>query len=66
MEELNAVITYPEEVSDPEVATKAVRRRLTAAYKVRILRRPTDARSRGNWGLCFVERVCIHQVLPAG
>ena len=37
MEELNAVITYPEGVSDPEVSAKAVRRKLTAAYKVRIL-----------------------------
>jgi transposase-like protein len=50
MEELNAVITYPEDVSDPEVSAKAVRRKLTAAYKVRILREADRCTEPGQLG----------------
>lgn len=50
MEEMNAVITYPEDVSNPEVAVKAVRRKLTAAYKVRILREADRCTEPGQLG----------------
>jgi transposase len=50
MEEFNAVITYPEAVSDPEVSAKAVRRKLTAAYKVRILREADRCTEPGQLG----------------
>jgi hypothetical protein len=50
MEELNAVITYPEDVSDPEVSAKALRRKLTAAYKVRILREADRCTQPGQLG----------------
>ena len=38
MEEKNAVITHPKAVPDPEVPEKTVRRKFTAAYKLRILK----------------------------
>lgn len=44
MEEMNAVIM------DPEVSAKAVRRRLTAAYKVRILREADRCTEPGQLG----------------
>ena len=50
MEEMNAVIKYPEDVSNPEVAVKAVRRKLTAAYKVRILREADRCTEPGQLG----------------
>jgi len=50
MEEFNAVITYPEDVSDPEVSARAVRRKLTAAYKVRILREADRCTEPGQLG----------------
>lgn len=50
MEEINAVSTYPEDVSNPEVTAKAVRRKLTAAYKVRILREADSCTEPGQLG----------------
>ena len=38
MEEKNAVMTHPKAVPDPEVPEKTVRRKFTAAYKLRILK----------------------------
>ena len=38
MEEKNAVMTHPKAVPDPEVPEKTVRRKFTAAYKLRIIR----------------------------
>jgi len=38
MEEKHTVMTHPKAVPDPEVPEKAVRRKFTPAYKLRILR----------------------------
>ena len=38
MEEKNTVMTHPKAVPDPEVPEKTVRRKFTAAYKLRIIR----------------------------
>ena len=38
MEEKNAVMAHPKAVPDPEVPEKTVRRKFTAAYKLRILK----------------------------
>ena len=38
MEERNSVMTHPKAVPDPEVPEKTVRRKFTAAYKLRIIR----------------------------
>jgi transposase-like protein len=38
VEEKNAVMTHPRAVADPEVPEKTVRRKFTAAYKLRILK----------------------------
>lgn len=38
MEEKNSVMTHPRAVADPEVPEKTVRRKFTAAYKLRILK----------------------------
>jgi len=38
VEEKNAVMTHPKAVPDPEVPEKTVRRKFTAAYKLRILK----------------------------
>ncbi len=38
MEERNTVMTHPKAVPDPEVPGKTVRRKFTAAYKLRILK----------------------------
>ena len=38
MEEKNSVMTHPKAVPDPEVPEKTVRRKFTAAYKLRILK----------------------------
>lgn len=60
------MITYPEGVSDPGVSGKEVRRKLTGAYKVRILREADRCTGRDNWGICFVGKGCIHQILSVG
>lgn len=51
MKEMSAVITYPEAVSNSEVAAKAVRRKLTAAYKLRILREADRCTEPGQLGV---------------
>jgi transposase len=38
VEEKNSVMTHPKAVPDPEVPEKTVRRKFTAAYKLRIIR----------------------------
>jgi transposase len=38
VEEKNSVMTHPRAVADPEVSEKVVRRKFTAAYKLRILK----------------------------
>jgi transposase len=38
VEEKNTVMTHPKAVPDPEVPEKTVRRKFTAAYKLRIIR----------------------------
>jgi len=38
VEEKNSVMTHPKAVPDPEVPEKVVRRKFTAAYKLRILK----------------------------
>jgi transposase len=38
VEEKNTVMTHPKAVPDPEVPEKTVRRKFTAAYKLRILK----------------------------
>ena len=38
MEEKNPVMTHPKAVPEPEVPEKTVRRKFTAAYKLRIIR----------------------------
>ena len=44
---------------DPEVPAKAQRRRFTAAYRLRILKRRTRASGLASWGRCCAEKACI-------
>ena len=50
MEEKNAVITHPKAVPDPEVPEKTVRRKFTAAYKLRILKEADSCTELGQVG----------------
>ncbi len=50
MEEKNAVMTHPKAVPDPEVPEKTVRRKFTAAYKLRILKEAESCTELGQVG----------------
>ena len=50
MEEKNAVMTHPRAVADPEVPEKTVRRKFTAAYKLRILKEAESCTKLGQVG----------------
>ena len=50
MEEKNTVMAHPKAVPDPEVAEKTVRRKFTAAYKLRILKEAESCTELGQVG----------------
>ena len=50
MEERNSVMTHPKAVPDPEVPEKTVRRKFTAAYKLRILKEAESCTELGQVG----------------
>ena len=50
MEERNSVMTHPKAVPDPEVPEKTVRRKFTAAYKLRILKEAESCTEVGQVG----------------
>ena len=50
MEERNSVMTHPKAVPDPEVPEKTVRRKFTAAYKLRILKEAEHCTEPGQVG----------------
>jgi transposase-like protein len=50
MEEKNSAMTHPKIVPDPEVPEKTVRRKFTAAYKLRILREVESCTELGQIG----------------
>ena len=50
MEEKKAVRTHPKVVPDPEVPEKTVRRKFTAAYKLRILKEAESCTRQGQIG----------------
>ena len=50
MEEKNTVMTHPKAVPDPEVPEKTVRRKFTAAYKLRILKEADSCTEQGQIG----------------
>lgn len=50
MEEKKSVMVHPKAVPDPEVAEKAVRRKFTAAYKLRILKEAESCTEPGQLG----------------
>jgi transposase-like protein len=50
VEEKNAVMTHPKAVPDPEVPEKTVRRKFTAAYKLRILKEAESCTELGQVG----------------
>ena len=50
MEEKNVVMTHPKAVPDPEVPEKTVRRKFTAAYKLRILKEADSCTELGQVG----------------
>jgi transposase len=50
VEEKNAVMTHPRAVADPEVPEKTVRRKFTAAYKLRILKEAESCTKLGQVG----------------
>jgi transposase len=50
VEEKNAVMTHPRAVADPEVPEKTVRRKFTAAYKLRILKEAESCTVQGQIG----------------
>ena len=50
MEEKNSVMAHPKVVPDPEVPEKAVRRKFTAAYKLRILKEAESCTELGQIG----------------
>jgi transposase len=50
VEEKNSVMTHPKAVPDPEVPEKAVRRKFTAAYKLRILKQAERCTETGQLG----------------
>ena len=50
MEEKKAVMAHPRVVPDPEVPEKTVRRKFTAAYKLRILKEADSCTEQGQIG----------------
>ncbi len=50
MEEKKSVMVHPKAVPDPEVPEKAVRRKFTAAYKLRILQEAESCTEPGQLG----------------
>jgi transposase len=50
MEEKKAVMAHPRVVPDPEVPEKTVRRKFTAAYKLRILKEAESCTGQGRVG----------------
>jgi transposase-like protein len=50
MEEKNSVMARPKAVPDPEVPEKTVRRKFTAAYKLRILKEADSCTEQGQIG----------------
>jgi len=50
MEEKKAVMAHPKVVPDPEVPEKTVRRKFTAAYKLRILKEADSCNGQGQIG----------------
>ena len=50
MEEKKSVMTHPKAVPDPEVPEKTVRRKFTAAYKLRILKEAESCTELGQIG----------------
>jgi transposase len=50
VEEKNTVMAHPKVVPDPEVPVKAVRRKFTAAYKLRILKEAERCTGQGQIG----------------
>jgi transposase-like protein len=50
MEEKKAVMAHPKVVPDPEVPEKTVRRKFTAAYKLRILKEAESCNGQGQVG----------------
>ena len=50
MEEKNSIMIHPKAVPDPEVPEKAVRRKFTAAYKLRILKEAENCTEPGQLG----------------
>jgi transposase-like protein len=50
MEEKNSVMAHPKVVPDPEVPEKTVRRKFTAAYKLRILKEAESCNGQGQIG----------------
>ena len=50
MEEKNSIMIHPKAVPDPEVPEKAVRRKFTAAYKLRILKEAENCTGPGQLG----------------
>ena len=50
MEEKNLVVAHPKVVPDPEVPEKTVRRKFTAAYKLRILKEAESCTEPGQVG----------------
>ncbi len=66
MEEKKSVMAHPKVVPDPEVPEKTVRRKFTAAYKLRILK---EAESRTEWvrsELFCAGKVSIRRASPRG
>jgi len=55
VEEKKAMMAHPKAVPDPEVAEKAVRRKFTAAYKLRILKEAESCTEPGEVG-AFLRR----------
>jgi transposase-like protein len=50
VDEKNSVMTHPKAVPDPEVPEKTVRRKFTAAYKLRILKQAERSTEPGQIG----------------
>ena len=50
MEEKNSAMAHPKVVPDPEVPEKTVRRKFTAAYKLRILKEAESCTEQGQIG----------------
>jgi transposase-like protein len=50
MDEKNSAATHPKVIPDPEVPEKTVRRKFTAAYKLRILKEADSCNGQGQIG----------------